>query len=438
MHQQYKNMYQSTSKQSQPLTTHVNPYPKPAIQQVAPLTAPLLANQYNNNNNSEYSRPNNTSIKNTNIPSLQSKPIYPGPPQFPGGIATNPNQFLDKVSAKIYDHFKQKYPTTIDVSGFNKNTITAIVTQSMTKEKLTEKSIAKIIDIIDHKFKMTINSDNRQGKQYDTTTFSMDEESKISIDKYLENYTNKIAILVNSDKAIEAELPKNMSPANDMIKIGPPEPFTEDFPIRDREKQTDMMIPEIREFDYYIAINSNDRDMDKYPNPNEFIIEFAPAGPASSTDVRRGYIDHSFNNIKSCEMMNVIIYSKGTDSSFTNASYPYLLLQLDELQQNFHGTNNILSKTFAILTDYTTNSTTDDTYRYYRQSGDSSENTVIKIYNPRIKLSKLTVRLLLPNGTPFNFGTIDDEPNISCISLVLRITTIQNNLATQFLNKGMR
>ena len=42
---------------------------------------------------------------------------------------------------------------------------------------------------------MTINSDNRQGTQYNTNSFSMDEESKISYDTYLENYTNKVTIL---------------------------------------------------------------------------------------------------------------------------------------------------------------------------------------------------------------------------------------------------
>mgnify|MGYP003336188470 CR=1 FL=1 len=127
------------------------------------------------------------------------------------------------------------------------------------------------------------------------------------MDKYLENYTNKVSILLDSDKAINADIPKTMSPVNDTIEIKPPEPFSEDFPIRDREKQTDMMIEEVREYDYYITMDSKDRDITKFPNPNEYVIEFAPAPPASSSDIRKGYIDRGLGNIKSCELMNVII-----------------------------------------------------------------------------------------------------------------------------------
>ena len=286
------------------------------------------------------------------------------------------------------------------------------------------------------KFKTTINSDNRQGVQYDTTTFSMDSESQISVDKYLENYTNKVSILLDtSDKAIEADLPKKMSPLNDTIKIDAPEPFSEDFPIRDRDNQIDMMIPEIREYSFNIAISSNDRNIIKSPNPNNFTINFAPA-PDGNNNPQVGYIERSFNNIKSCELMNVVILdtSDQTDSSDANdVSFPYLLLQIDELQTNYFGTNSPLSKAFAILTEYTQRGK----YKYYRMVGDSSEYTVTKIYNPRINLSKLTTQLLLPNGSPFNFGTaFDNDTSNCCIALGFRITTIQKNLATSFLNNA--
>jgi hypothetical protein len=342
----------------------------------------------------------------------------------------------DRISDKIYNHFKNKYPNTIDASGFNKSTIITIVSQSMKKQPLDEKAISKIIDIIDNKFKMTMHSDNRQGVQYDTTNFSMDSESKISMEKYLENYTNKVAILLDSDKTVDAELPKNMAPASDMVKIEKPEPFSEDFPIRDREKQTDMMIPEIREYDYYVVINSNDRNINTFSAPNNFVINFAPATSSSTTDPRIGYIERNFHNIKSCELMNVIIRdtSDQTDSSDAHsASYPYLLLQFDELERNYYGTNDYLSKAFAILTDYTTVGK----YKYYRMVGDSSENTVTRVYNPRINLNKITTKLLLPNGTPFNFGSANNnDTSNACISFGLRVVTIQKNLATQYITNA--
>ena len=351
----------------------------------------------------------------------------------------NNDKIIEKVSDKIYNHFKGKYPTTIEASGFNKTTITTVVSQAMKKEPMNEKTIGKIIDIIDHKFKTAINSDNRQGVQFDTTSFSMDTESKISIDKYLENYTNKVSNLLDtSDKAIEAELPKQMAPANDQVKIEPPEPFSEDFPIRDRSKQTDMMIPEVREYDYNIIVNSNDRNIIKSPDPNTFIIEFGPA-PSGET-VQTGYVDRTFSNIKSCELLNVVILdtSDEADASDHNTTFPYLLLQFDELQNNYFGTNPHISKSFAILTNFSTlTSGTGKTYKYYRLLGDSAENTIIKVYNPRINLSRLTTRLLLPDGTPFKFGAaFKDNITNSCITFGFRITTIQKNLSTSFVNSA--
>lgn len=352
------------------------------------------------------------------------------------------DKISDKISDKIYHHFKKKYPNTIEASGFNKSIIATIVSQIMKKQSLDEKAIGKIIDIIDHKFKMTVHSDNRQGIQYDTSNFSMDLESKIPMEKYLENYTNKVSILLNSDKTVDTELPKNMAPASDMVKIDKIEPFSEDFPIRDREKQTDMIVPEIREYDYYVVINSNDRNTNTFIAPNNFIIDFAPSAPAplpansppgSVKETRIGYIERNFHNIKSCELMNVIIRdtSDQPDSSDANGtSYPYLLLQFDELERNYYGTNDYLSKAFAILTDYTTVGK----YKYYRIVGDSSENTVSRVYNPRINLNKITTKLLLPNGTLFNFGSSNNnDTSNACISFGLRIVTIQKNLATQYI-----
>jgi hypothetical protein len=134
--------------------------------------------------------------------------------------------------------------------------------------------------------------------------------------------------------------------------------------------------------------------------------------------------------------MNVIIrdVSDQSDSSDAgSASYPYLLLQFDELQTNYFGTNNNITRSFALLADYSLIGK----YRYYRIMGDTSENTVSRVYNPRINLNKITTRLLLPDGTPFNFGSaFTDDTSNTCITMSFRFTTIQKNLATQFINKA--
>ena len=480
---QISSMKQTLKNTSQHLQTPQS-YPKPAIINSGNMNYNNNGSNSNRNSNSnQYRAPNpfeqsiNTSTKNTNNindtnksssiinshPS-QSGRVPPGLPVHPNSregeqirnqqknaVASsnsnsnsnsssnnsiiNNNSLIESVSNKIYNHFKAKYPATIDASTFSKSTVTTIITHTIKKEPLNEKTIGKIIDIIDHKFKTTINSDNRQGVQYDTTNFAMDTESKISIDKYLENYTNKVSILLdNSDKAIEADLPKKMAPINEQVTIDPPEPFSEDFPIRDRAKQTDMMTPELREYDYYIIINSNDRNVTKYPDANSFVIDFAPAPSGDSP--QKGYVDKTFSNIKSCELLNVVIFNTSSSSSssiFNGASYPYLLLQCDELQNNYYGTNNTISKSFAVLT----NSIDSGDYKYYRIFGDSGSDTVTKVYNPRINLTKLTTRLLLPNGNPYQFGNeFTNDTSNSCISFGFRIKTIQKLLATSFINNA--
>ena len=114
----------------------------------------------------------------------QTKPTPNKPIPIPSVNPPPKANPLDKISDKIYNHFKTKYPSTIDASGFSKTTIQTIVQQAIKRGPLNESSIGKIIDIIDHKFKTTMHSENRRGNQYDTASnFTMDEESKISIDK---------------------------------------------------------------------------------------------------------------------------------------------------------------------------------------------------------------------------------------------------------------
>ena len=408
---------------------------------------------------------------------------------------------IDNISNRIYNHFKNKYPSTYEATGITKNTINTIVSKATRNNNNTNNTnntntnnnnntnnntininsniISKIIDIIDYKFKSTIHSDNRQGIQYDITNFSMDNESKIPMEKYLENYTHKISTQSNTNTIQEQihipptiKTPQPQLPAPIQIKknhnnsisssisssiqadaksisgitsdnidtdenaITINNQFNEDFPLRDRKKQTDMITSETREFDYYVVINSNDRNVSLFANPNYFIIDFAPAPSASSTDARIGYIERNFNNIKSCELMNVIIRDTSDledSSDANNKSYPYLLLHFEELQRNYYGSNDVISKSFAILSDYTTSGK----YKYYSMFGDHSQNTVSRIYNPRINLNKITTKLLLPNGDPFNFGSsnISDTSN-ACISFGLRIITIQKTLSTQFINNA--
>ena len=429
---QYNKSVNTTTKNSVNSVNSVNnQLPHPARSGTPILNSGLPTHPNHPMNNQTIHKPINTSTSNTSNTSNTANTSNTEKPM-------SNLLFIDKITDRIYSHFKSKYPTTIESSNFNKSTINTIISKVMNKEPLNEKSINKIIDIIDTRFKMTINSGNRQGEQYNTNSFTMDEESKV--DTYLENYTNKITILSDnnnsSNKALEVNLPKQMSPINDLIKLEKSEPFSENFPIRDREKQIDMMKEEEREYIYYIVVNSNDRNIKKFPTPNEFVIDFAPAPASSGDSPPSGYIDRTFHNISKSYLLSVVVLDTSNvsgSSDFGGITFPYLLLQLDELQSNYFGTNIHITKAYAMLIDYVVNGK----YKYYNIVGDLSQDTVCKIYNPRINLNKLTIRLLLPNGTPFNFGDsqINDTTN-SCITFGISLTTIQKTLSTTFLNSA--
>ena len=425
---QYNKSLNTSTKTANNLQPHTNTLSHPSQSGTPILSSGLPTHPNHPMSKVTINNTNNKIISNTN----------PNPSNNINNHAVSNLLFIDKITDKIYTHFKIKYPATIEASGFNKSIINTIITQTMKKESLNEKTINKIIDVIDMKFKMTINSGNRQGQQNDLNEFTMDAQSKISIDTFLENYTNKVTILSDngssSNTALEANLPKQMSPINDTIKIDKIEPFSEDFPIRDRDKENDMIKPEIREYTYYVVVNSNDRNTTKFPKPNEFVIDFAPAPSGDSPQT--GYVDRAFHNIKSCNLLSVVVLDTSNvagSSDFGGISFPYLLLQFDELQTNYFGSNSHLSKSFAILTDYTTKGK----YKYYSIVGDLSDDTVYKVYNPRINLTKLTTRLILPNGDPFNFGdAMNHDTSNSCITFGLSLITIQKNLSTQFLNSA--
>jgi hypothetical protein len=75
--------------------------------------------------------------------------------------------------------------------------------------------------------------------------------------------------------------------------------------------------------------------------------------------------------------------------------------------------------------------------KYYNMVGDHADSSVIKIYNPRINLNKITTKLLLPDGSLFNFGSaFTNDTSNTVISVSFRISTIQRNLATQYLDKA--
>lgn len=397
------------------------------------------------------------------------------------------HQKINNISQKIVTHFEGKYPETFKASGLNFNNIQKIVSSS---KKLDHSGITKIIEIIDNKIKNKIYSNNRRNQSLSTGQFKTDTFVNINIDKYLNNFnpmlndshnnqqneglftSSKTDLIDNKQnkKSFEDELisrnkqdegftnmNNDMNNNNEILgnlnastskislknelddyatynKIEKKEndPYNENFPIRSREK--DLLNEETREFDYYIVIDSKDRNRERNEDPNGFVIDFSPASSGSNAP-SNGYVERGFGNVSEIELLDVILLdtSELADSSDAGEqSFPYLLVNFDEFNGNYYGTNNHLTNSFAILKDYTK----DGSYRYYNIVGGGSDKTIKKVFNPRINLNKITTNILLPDGTPFDFGSSSTTTSNSVINVSFRVKTLQKNLSTQFINKS--
>ena len=186
---------------------------------------------------------------------------------------------------------------------------------------------------------------------------------------------------------------------------------------------------ETKEISYILNINSADRDLKIWPNPNEFMVLFGPDNNIFHQEIldekkndsqylndsqidqqykNTGYISRSFSNISKIELLEVI-FPKNTYPSKDNPNpdnynqFPYLLVEIPELGSCYEGTNTLSSDAFATLTY----SETIGNFRYYLPN---KYNPIIKNYNPRIGISKMTIRIKKPytnniESNLFNFGS---------------------------------
>lgn len=198
----------------------------------------------------------------------------------------------------------------------------------------------------------------------------------------------------------------------------------------------DVTYVQDREFDYYIAIDSKDRNFARNDSPNEFVIDFSPS---AGTNTSNGFINTSFGNIISCELMNAVILDTtgeedSTDSTASGTLVPYVILELPELERRFEGTSQAFNKAFAILSDYDTK----NGFKHYKVNTNNLEPQARVVFNPRRSISRLTVRVLQPNGELFNFGSVNDSNNETVVHLLLKLTTLQKNLGTNYVGAAYR
>jgi hypothetical protein len=132
-------------------------------------------------------------------------------------------------------------------------------------------------------------------------------------------------------------------------------------------------------------------------------------------------------------MLHTADQSDSSDSAALNPRIPYILLDMQELGSNYQGTNNELNKCFAMLTSYDVI----DNYKHFHINADNSNHTIKKVYNPRVNLNKLTIQIKLPDGKPWNFGSVNEDQIPTLFKISLRIICLQKNLATNYYSKAV-
>ena len=393
---------------------------------------------------------------------------------------------LDTISEKIYNHFNNKYPSFFSSLNLSKLQIKQILKSK--QNKLNDKSyVLKVIETLDQNIQTKLHSNHantgyakfgntqpNSAKQImpvinyiqDTNTtipynnflnnFKYDETPKNEPKEDQSNNNNTKAfqqILKDRGQDFPEALPSKSSNINNIANNFQNEEkednnhqrkteikaenidqqfqeLSEKLPESIKKSVKDMVEPEEVIKSFYIGIDSKDRDTSIFTKPNEYSIKFSPSNTTSS-----GYIDSGFQNIISIELIEGILIDSSTETNASDngTSFPYLLLQIEELGGLFEGTNDAMSKSFAILKNFTTQ----NGFKYYQLVGDTmNDEGIIKVFEPRISLSKMTVRVMTPDGTPFYFGDANDSNAGTVNYFLFKVKTAQKRLTTQFMEQG--
>lgn len=146
--------------------------------------------------------------------------------------------------------------------------------------------------------------------------------------------------------------------------------------------------------EFLISIDSRDRNISKFNNPNEFKIDFTPDN--LQTESLNGYISTKFENVISVQLISAIFPKVILDGNSVE-DYPYIILEIDELGSSYKSTNNNSSKAFAQLTF-------DIDMGKFKKLVARSDTEYKKNFNHGITLDSFTLRIKTPNGELYNFG----------------------------------
>lgn len=235
-------------------------------------------------------------------------------------------------------------------------------------EKTIEKSIEKSIE---HYIEQPMEQINEPS------------EEVIDIEKILVGL-RRHGIRITSDELLTRIKMKNVDTINKLRRFIVE--IVNEFKPKKMERKVEIM-KVFNEKDYYkekirICINSDERDITKYHEPNNFEVNLPKNGLSDVCSVR--LISLIMPKILSDELDN----------------YPFLILEIKEIGQNFIMNNGRVGGLCQIIFEK-------ENYNFKIANPD--ENMATKILNPIRNINKLTIRLLKPDGEPLRFKTTINE-----------------------------
>jgi hypothetical protein len=289
------------------------------------------------------------------------------------------NKFIKKIQMElqktkkslgetIYQTLQKFYPNTN--LGITIEDVRGILEKAqITKKNIKKEEISKIIKILRTHIEQALVSKNPVVKEDEVRRFPEMEKINNSMSQLNMEYYNNLEKMRQQDITVnnKKEMPT----------------------LEDRQKIKAEIV------NYYVIMESQSRNQEKYSNPSEYMVEFT-----TNRDEEENFniqIPRDLSNIVSVELQECII----NDNLF-NADY-YINLEVDEIGGNVSSNNSSLKNTFVRLTDFKVYENHKGKYRVYQIPEES-----IKVFKPEKNFSSLSIRLKNSKGEILVFNREQD------------------------------
>ena len=358
---------------------------------------PSTNSGYQNNSTSLEEFGNNFTDARKQIQMLNNAPVSDAPPQFNMNNAEARRIEQITVSDTTLNQFKRAEANATQMNNvlFSKNHVPE-------PQRPTEVVEQKYIPEIGQKRRLSNIIYNSLLKKFSNVRKTHINEEQVAV------ILNKMGLNKETNEWSRKEVKRFSTAIKRLIKHNYNQERKRTRQIVKKTPSEDYFERNTREVTHYVAIDSRDRDRKIWPNSNEFRITFAPSSSAVFDNRDIGFINRDFSNVTSVQLVSVIIPRFSLDGDCID-TYPYLLLEIDELGGIYDGTNTSTSRAFCKITF-------DTVVGKYVHFSPQNYEPFIKEFNPRISLNRLTIHFKKPNGKLFDFGTSIDYCHAECMA----------------------